>query len=399
MGEGCLMENKNDPFLTKDGHRIMSLKELRDFLITADEGMFYHHVTEQKNDFENWIRNSLKNPSLADKIKDQKTTEGIIRRIDFFLSEGEFQDAFIKTAAGISKQAQKELSSRAKKEKEIMSYEIKAAESKTTDNNLTLTKATLMPKPEPQAEAEGVRWVKTGVPGFDELITNGIPHGSSVLISGGPGTGKTTFCLQVLGGAAEKGESCLYLTFEEDVHRLKQHMKNYGWDPDKLEREGKLLIKKMQPFDLSRSVEALLARASGELTIELDEIEGIIPKGFKPDRIVLDSLSAVAAAFIGKEEGYRIYIEQLFNLFKGVGATSFLITEIEQDTSKYSRTGIEEFLADAVFVFYNIRQKNTRLNALEILKIRGTPHQKKIVPFRMLSNQGIVVYPREEVFA
>jgi len=243
-----------------------------------------------------------------------------------------------------------------------------------------------------------VNWVKTGVPGFDELITNGIPRGNSVLISGGPGTGKTTFCLQVLKEAAEKGEKCLYLTFEEEASRLKQHMKNYGWNPEKLEKEGKLIIRKMQPFELSRSVEALLAKASGELTIELDEIEGIIPKGFKPDRVVLDSLSAVAAAFIGKEEGYRIYIEQLFNLFKSIGTTSFLITEIEQDTTKYSRSGIEEFLADAVFVFYNIRQKSVRVNALEIIKIRGTPHQKKIVPFKILSEQGIVVYPREEVF-
>lgn len=241
-------------------------------------------------------------------------------------------------------------------------------------------------------------WVKTGVPGFDELITNGIPRGNSVLVSGGPGTGKTTFCLQVLKAAAEKGEKCLYLTFEEEVFRLKQHMTSYGWNPDKLEKEGTLVIKRLLPFELSRTVEALLAKASGELIIELDEIEGIIPKGFKPDRIVLDSLSAVAAAFIGKEEGYRIYIEQLFNLFKFIGATSFLITEIEQDTNKYSKSGVEEFLADAVFVFYNIRQKSVRLNALEILKIRGTPHQKKIVPFRIISNQGIVVYPREEVF-
>jgi KaiC/GvpD/RAD55 family RecA-like ATPase len=241
-------------------------------------------------------------------------------------------------------------------------------------------------------------WVKTGVPGFDELITNGIPRGNSVLISGGPGTGKTTFCLQVLKAAAEKGEKCLYLTFEEESFRLKQHMTSYGWNPDKLEKEGTLVIKRLQPFELSRTVEALLAKASGELIIELDEIEGIIPKGFKPERIVLDSLSAVAAAFIGKEEGYRIYIEQLFNLFKFIGATSFLITEIEQDTNRYSKSGVEEFLADAVFVFYNIRQKSVRLNALEILKIRGTPHQKKIVPFRIISNQGIVVYPREEVF-
>ena len=407
MGEGWLMENKKDVFILKDGSRISSLKELRNFLIQEPGAVFNYHVTLQKNDFENWIRHSLNIPELANLVHREKTPEGIARVIDSFLSEKNLEgpekksltkEIRMKETKRIPELSLSETSKISEVPQEVKIPTLISEIKEGANGEKIKEELKGRTEEETKDEIPPIQRIKIGVPGFDELITDGIPHGSSVLISGGPGTGKTTFCLQLLKDAAEKGESCLYLTFEEDVSRLKQHMKNYGWDPDKLEKEGKLLIKKMRPFDLSRSVEALLARASGELTIELDEIEGIIPKGFKPDRIVLDSLSAVAAAFIGKEEGYRIYIEQLFNLFKGVGATSFLITEIEQETSKYSRTGIEEFLADAVFVFYNIRQKNTRLNALEILKIRGTLHQKKIVPFRILSNQGIVVYPREEVF-
>ena len=341
------IEKEPSSFFTTSGKEIKSLNELKEFLYKTDEKEFSHHVTKERNDFENWVRHSLKNHELADFLRKKKTKEDIIQVIDYFLTKQELDNP----------------------ESDLRKEEI--------------------PK---------IERIKVGVPGFDELVTHGIPKGSSVLISGGPGSGKTTFCLQVVKQAADKGEKCLYLTFEEDPVKLKQHMKSYGWDPVKLEKEGKLIIRKMQSFDLSRSIEALLAKASGELIIELDEIEGIIPKDFKPDRIVLDSLSAVAAAFTGKEEGYRIYIEQLFSLFKRIGATSFLITEIEQETTKYSRSGIEEFLADAVFVFYNIRQKNVRLNALEILKVRGTPHQKKIVPFKIISDQGMVVYPQEEVF-
>ncbi|MBW2990731.1 AAA family ATPase [Candidatus Woesearchaeota archaeon] len=343
-------EKKPESFFTASGKEIRSLKELKDYLKKIDETEFSHHITEEKNDFENWIRHSLKNHKLADFLRKKKTKEDTIQIIDYFLIKKELENP--------------ESELRKEKKEEIPSIET----------------------------------IKVGVPGFDELITNGIPKGSSILLSGGPGTGKTTFCLQVVKQAAENKEKCLYLTFEEGVVELKQHMKNYGWDPVKVEKEGNLLIKKMKPFELSRSVEALLAKASGELTIELNEVEGIIPKGFKPDRIILDSLSAVAAAFTDKEEGYRIYIEQLFSLFKRIGATSFLITEIEQEARKYSRSGVEEFLADAVFVFYNIRRKNVRQNALEILKIRGTKHQKKIVPFKIISNQGIIVYPQEEVF-
>ena len=250
-----------------------------------------------------------------------------------------------------------------------------------------------------ETKDNGFRWVKIGIPGVDDLIVNGIPKGSSVLVAGGPGSGKTTLCLQTVNYGANNGERCLYLTFEEEKKNLVRHMKDFGWDPEKLEKKGLLIINKMDPFEISRNVEALLAKASGELMINLNEIEGIIPAGFKPDRIVLDSLSAVAAAFSGREEGYRIYIEQLFDLFKRIGATSFLITEIEQDTARYSRSGVEEFLADVVISMYNIRKGSVRVNAIEIIKIRGTDFKKKVVPFKMVSGVGIEVYPQEEIFA
>lgn len=241
-------------------------------------------------------------------------------------------------------------------------------------------------------------YIKTHVPGFDDLLVKGIPVGSSVLVCGGPGSGKTTFCLHTLAASAKHGEDCLYLSFEEGKERLFKHMHDYGWDPEEYEKKGHLKLVKMDPFEISRGVEALLAKARGELLIDIDEIEGLIPKGFKPKRVVLDSLSAIAAAFVGKEEGYRIYIEQLFNALSKIGATSFLISEVEQSMEKYSKSGVEEFLADAIIAFYNIRKQNIRVNAVEVIKIRGTPHKKKVVPFAMVQGKGIEVYPTEEVF-
>lgn len=252
---------------------------------------------------------------------------------------------------------------------------------------------------EAEKKEEDSHLVTTGVPGFDELVEKrGVPKGISVLVSGGAGSGKTTFCLQTLNHGASSGEKCLYLSFEESPERLKSHMRNYGWDPDKLEQDGNLVIKRMDPFDISRSVEALLAKARGELLIDIDEIEGLIPRDFHPDRIVLDSLSAVSAAFAGREEGYRIYIEQLFKALEKINATSFLITELDLNDHQFSRTGVEEFLSDAVFAFYNMRKGNIRVSATEIVKLRGAAHKKKIVPFSILGGKGIEVYPQEEIF-
>lgn len=237
--------------------------------------------------------------------------------------------------------------------------------------------------------------IVTGIPGFDELFDKGIPKGSTVLLAGGAGSGKTILSLQNLAYHAAEGEKCFYMSFEESEERLIGHMEQFGWKPKKLIKAGKLKIKRYSPFDISRSVEAMLAKEKGELLIDIDPV--MIPKGFKPDFIVLDSLTAVASAFTGKEDSYRIYIEQLFRFFERMKVTAFLITETEQVPKVFSSSGVEEFLADGVIVLYNFKRGDVRENAIEVLKMRGANHQKKIVAMQ-ITPQGIVVYPDQEIF-
>lgn len=238
-------------------------------------------------------------------------------------------------------------------------------------------------------------YIKTEIQGFDDLFEHGIPKGSSVLIAGGAGSGKTIFCLQTLAYHASKGEKCFYMSFEESEERLRQHMNDFGWDADKLVKSGKLRIQRTSPFEITRNVDALLAKQKGELLIDIDPV--ILPRDFKPDFVVVDSLTALASAFTGKEDSYRIYIEQLFRFFEKIKATTFLITETQQIPEIFSATGVEEFLADGVIVLYNIKRGDMRENALEVLKMRGEKHQKKIVAMQ-ITNGGIVVYPEQEVF-
>jgi KaiC/GvpD/RAD55 family RecA-like ATPase len=116
-----------------------------------------------------------------------------------------------------------------------------------------------------------------------------------------------------------------------------------------------------------------------------------------PYFIALDSLSALESAFIKRPEGYRIYVEQIFRLFEKVGATTFLITETEEAPVRYSRTGIEEFLADGVIVLYNTKVRGQRVQAIEILKLRGAKHERRIVPLQITSN-GMKVFSSETVY-
>jgi len=238
-------------------------------------------------------------------------------------------------------------------------------------------------------------FVNTGVPGFDELFSQGIPKGSAIIVAGGAGSGKTILNLQILNHHALKGEKCLYMSFEESEERLIKHMEDFGWKPKELLEKGNLLIKRFNPFDITRSVDALLMKSKGELLIDIEPV--IFPDNFTPDFVVVDSLTAIASAFTGKEDSYRIYIEQLFRFFEKIKATAFMITETEQIPKIFSQTGVEEFLADGVIVLYNLKRGNIRENAIEVLKLRGAKHQKKIVAMQ-ITDDGIIVYPEQEVF-
>lgn len=241
-------------------------------------------------------------------------------------------------------------------------------------------------------------YVKTGIIGFDELFSKGIPKGTSVLVAGGPGSGKTIFCLHVLNHAASIGEKALYISLEESESRLKSHMCDFNFKPDEMEKKGFLRIRRVDPFDISRNVEALLAKAKGELKMNIEDIGGLIPKDFTPKWVFIDSLTALEAAFKSGEDNYRIYVEQLFRYFEKLGVTSFLITETEQIPIRYSKSGVEEFLADCVVVLYNLRRGTNRESAIEVLKLRGGKHQKKIVAMEITEN-GMTVYPEQEVFS
>ena len=241
---------------------------------------------------------------------------------------------------------------------------------------------------------ETKEYVLTGIPGFDKLFEKGIPKGNAMIVAGGTGTGKTIMCLQICNNLASEGKKCLYMSFEESRDKLENHMREFNWEPKELENKGNLLIQRLNPFEITRSVEALLADAKGELMIDSKPL--LLPQNFTPDIIIIDSLTAVSSVFTSREDSYRIYIEQLFRAFEDIGATSFLITETDQMPTKFSPTGVEEFLGDGVIVLYSVRKGNVRENGIEVLKLRGAKHQKKIAAMQITDN-GIVVYPDQEV--
>lgn len=239
-------------------------------------------------------------------------------------------------------------------------------------------------------------YVKTGIVGLDELLVDGIPKGASVLVAGNAGAGKTILALQLAYESARAGEKVLYLTFEESEQKLIRQMNTFGWQTDDLIDNGFLQIKRVLPADVKRSVDAIAAKSRGELLIDVPPL--FLPANFNADKLIVDSLTAIASTFVDTEEVFKTYIEQLFMFLERLPSTNLLITETAMIPVKaYSPTKTEELLADGIIVLYNMKKGNIRESAIEVLDMHGSEHKKRIVAMK-ITGHGIDVYPDQEVF-
>jgi len=284
----------------------------------------------------------------------------------------------------------------------------KAIKSKSSRNSgLSNLKLTFNENITPEVKKEkGYRvsaeesYVQIGIPGFDALFAKGygLPSGSSILVEGGPGSGKTIFCLGTVNGLCLQGKKCLYMSFEEPEERLMDHMKHFNWKVEEFVKKGLLKLKRFDALDVSRSVEALLSAAKKELLIEVDPV--LFPEDFSPDFVIIDSLTSIASAFSGQESRFRIYMEQLFRYLEKHKITNFLIREVSAPThigTTFKEQGeAVSFLSDGIVVLYNvIYDTGERGMAIEILKMRGVSFEKKIVEMKIINKKGIEVNPEK----
>jgi circadian clock protein KaiC len=239
--------------------------------------------------------------------------------------------------------------------------------------------------------------LRTDIPGFDTLLLNGgIPKESAIMIAGGTGTGKSIFCRQLCYNRIKSGSSCMYVSFEETKKRIMRSMSSFGWDVTEYVSSGQFLIQNINPLDVLRMKFGSLGGSGSATELSSKITPLVIPKDFHPEIIVVDSLTAIIAASITKEKNYRVYLQQLFSFFQETGATSFLIAETNPYPTRFSESGIEEFLADGIIVFYNIQKPEGKVNAIEVFKMRYGPHDKRMVKMDITS-QGIHIFPEKTV--
>ncbi len=223
--------------------------------------------------------------------------------------------------------------------------------------------------------------IKTGIEGFDEIVKGGIPKGQIVLLSGAPGTGKTTICAQyVWEGLKKYNENGVFVSFEENAKTIRETYKEFGYDFNQYERLGKFAFLKYDPYHIEEVFDLLES--------SIREI------GAK--RVVIDSISALGLHVRDKAELRRM-IFNLSTILKKLDCTSIMVSEIVPGSKGISRHGVEEFVADSVVVLYYERNNLVFNRAIQIWKITGSDHSKKLHPYK-ITGKGIVIRPEEEAY-
>ena len=247
---------------------------------------------------------------------------------------------------------------------------------------------------------------KTGIQGLDKALQGGIPEGNIVLLSGGAGTGKSTFCLQFLvNGATLFGEKGLYISTEQTEQELIKQAEKFGWNLKAL--QDKILVK-FAFFDLTEG---------NDFMAKID----LLIKEFKPKRIVIDSMTTLTDALIisglGEKGEFSLVqiaetvspiprTEQIVTksiLYKLVAelkkyqVTTLLTSELYEDIEKLSADGVSEFITDGVILLTAGVGGVVGDRLLRIRKMRYSGHERRSLSLS-ITDSGIEVSGAKESF-
>ncbi len=215
--------------------------------------------------------------------------------------------------------------------------------------------------------------VSTGIERLDEMFGGqGYFRGSSIMVSGGAGTGKTSMAAAFVDAACRRGERALYLAYEEAPSQIMRNMTSIGYDLEQWVRKGLLR------FHAVRST--LYGLEHHLVTIHKQVNE------FDPSVVVIDPITSLMT--IGDMGDIKSMLTRVIDFLKSRGATVMFTSLTESGTSiESSEVGVSS-LMDTWLLLRNTEAGAERNRLLFILKSRGMAHSNQVREF-LLSDQGI----------
>ena len=219
-----------------------------------------------------------------------------------------------------------------------------------------------IPEQQSDRRPQAARRLATGVPGLDELMGGGIPHGDAVIIAGPAGSGKTTFATQFVAEGLRRGEPAVIVVFEEYPEEYLARAEARNPEFTEMLGNGLLRVIYLRPLDLS--VDETLAE-----TLEaVDQIGAA--------RVVIDSLSgfeiALAPAF---RADFRESLYRLVGALTATGVTVFMTAEVVGGSLDMRFTTEKvSFITDDIIVQRFVEIDGALQKVLVVVKMRGSEH-------------------------
>ena len=229
--------------------------------------------------------------------------------------------------------------------------------------------------------------VVTGIPGLDDILHGGIPRRNVVLLSGGPGTGKSIFGQQYLYNGLRSGEPGVLVVLEEHPVQVRVSMAQFGWDIRPFEESGQLAVVDAFTAGIGEAAkrERYVVRAPDDFQSLIDVLREAI-RDVKAERAVIDSVTTL---YITKPALARGMVLQLKKILSGMGCTSILISQVSVTERGFGGPGVEH-AADGIIRLDLDEVEGELQRSIIIWKMRGTSHSMRRHPFE-ITNEGIVV--------
>ncbi len=219
--------------------------------------------------------------------------------------------------------------------------------------------------------------VSTGIADLDEMLGGqGFYRGSSVLISGTAGTGKTTMVSSFAEAACRRGERCLFIGFEESVEQVARNMKSVGVDLARCVEEGTLFHEAWRPSQYG-------------IEMHLLRIHKLI-EAVKPRHVIIDPITNLVNGS-AQADVYSMLV-RLMDYLKSRQITS-IFTNLTQNGESLEQTDIGiSSLTDAWILCRDLEFNGERNRCVYVLKARGLAHSNQIREF-VLSSEGVRLVP------
>jgi len=217
---------------------------------------------------------------------------------------------------------------------------------------------------------------KTGVEVFDTMVGDGFWKGSSTVVFGPPGSGKTLLGLHFIFKGIEMGEKGLIATMQENPTQLRRIVSGFGWDLQKAIDDGMLELYYVSPVDIyiDEFVDTVATMA--------------VDSGAK--RLMIDSLNDLEATAPDPTR-FRDFMYSLVQTMTTKGISTYMTSEVR---SLFSTSVVTEFgislISDNVVLIHYVRQESEIRRAISIVKTRASEHDPRIRRF-LITSAGIQV--------